>query len=354
MSQRAAAGAGERADHRRLPDQPRLDGRRPGGTRAVQRLDRGDGRLPGRHRAHAAGPAGVPAAADRPALAEPAVGRRGPRRRGGRVRPAGGGRPGRRAGGRVRRDDRRHAGGPRGPADDRRRGARRRRSRRRCRPRCAPPTRRSTARRAWAPAARPRAPGADREPFDPERATRQARRTRPLSFGGSICGGLLAPLRTLSFWKMKDRARQFGEAAAHRLLGDLRYAAGGRGVRFHLMGHSFGCIVASAMRGRAGGGRRLPRPVDSLVLVQGALSLWSYCSDIPAAPGPAGYFRRIVDGAPCPRADRHDAVGVRHGRRPLVSAGPPASAGQVAFAPSELPRYGAVGHVRRPRARGWT
>jgi hypothetical protein len=42
------------------------------------------------------------------------------------------------------------------------------------------------------------------------------------------------------------------------------------------------------------GGERLPRPVDSLFLVQGALSLWSYCPDIPMARGTAGYFNRTL------------------------------------------------------------
>ena len=41
-------------------------------------------------------------------------------------------------------------------------------------------------------------------------------------------------------------------------------------------------------------GPDLPRPVDSLFLVQGALSLWSYASDIPYAKGTAGYFNRIL------------------------------------------------------------
>ena len=43
------------------------------------------------------------------------------------------------------------------------------------------------------------------------------------------------------------------------------------------MGHSFGCIVASATVAGPAAQRVLPRPVDSLFLVQGALSLWAYC-----------------------------------------------------------------------------
>ena len=66
-------------------------------------------------------------------------------------------------------------------------------------------------------------------------------------------------------------------------------------TRFHLMGHSFGCIVVSATVAGAPRGEKLPRPVDSLFLVQGALSLWSYCPDIPMARGTAGYFNRILE-----------------------------------------------------------
>ena len=127
------------------------------------------------------------------------------------------------------------------------------------------------------------APGDDREPFDPERVYREAE-DAAISFGSLDVGGLLAPLRTLSFWKMKDRARRFGESCAASLLAEFQRVAGSdRGVRFHLMGHSFGCIVVSAMLAGPGGRGLLLRPVDSLSLVQGALSLWSYAPDIPGA-----------------------------------------------------------------------
>lgn len=56
---------------------------------------------------------------------------------------------------------------------------------------------------------------------------------------------VLAPLYVLSFWKMKDRARRIGETGAHLLLLHLQQAA--PAARFHCMGHSFGCIVVSAM-----------------------------------------------------------------------------------------------------------
>nr|HET7858977.1 CHAT domain-containing protein [Caldimonas sp.] len=144
-------------------------------------------------------------------------------------------------------------------------------------------------------------PGADQEGFDPAAIITQTkaaagaaqRGTQLLGIGDTIGGLFLSPLRQLSFWKMKDRARAFGEAGAHALLAQLETVA--PHARFHLMGHSFGCIVASATVAGPAGGPELPRPVDSLFLVQGALSLWSYASDIPYAKGSAGYFHRIVE-----------------------------------------------------------
>ena len=112
-------------------------------------------------------------------------------------------------------------------------------------------------------------------------------------FFDKVKGLIVAPLQQLSFWKMKDRARAIGESGAHALLVRLMKAARPE-TRFHLMGHSFGCIVVSATVAGAPGGEKLPRPVDSLFLVQGALSLWSYCPDIPMARGTAGYFNRTL------------------------------------------------------------
>ncbi|SAL68161.1 CHAT domain protein [Caballeronia udeis] len=147
-------------------------------------------------------------------------------------------------------------------------------------------------------------PGSDQEAFDAPSIVEQARQQsnpggagqQVLSSGiaATIKDAILAPLRQLSFWKMKDRARVFGESGAHALLGDLQAAA--PDAAFHLMGHSFGCIVVSAMVAGPEGANASPlaRPVDSLFLVQGALSLWSYATDIPYAPGKLGYFQRIL------------------------------------------------------------
>jgi hypothetical protein len=183
-------------------------------------------------------------------------------------------------------------------------------------------------------------PGADRDPFDPQ-AVFAAVRSAPASFALINRDDLLAPLRTLSFWKMKDRARQFGEGGGSRFLNALLRAAGDRDVRLHLMGHSFGCIVVSASLAGPDGAN-LVRPVHSLALVQGALSLWSYCSAIPAAPRRKGYFRAVTDGrvqgpVVTTRSSHDTAVGRWY---PLAAR----AAGQVVFAaPGQLPKYGGVG-----------
>ena len=183
-------------------------------------------------------------------------------------------------------------------------------------------------------------PGADREAFDAQGAYARGK-TQPASFGG---GGarkaLLSPLVQLSFWKMKERAKRIGEKGGFALLNSMMQASAGRDVRIHLMGHSFGCIAASAsVCGPSAAA--LPRPVSSLVLVQGALSLWSCCDRLPDSDK-AGYFRRlasreVVSGPIVTTRSEHDmAVGSLY----------PAAAGvarQVDFALGALPKYGGVG-----------
>jgi hypothetical protein len=186
------------------------------------------------------------------------------------------------------------------------------------------------------------APGADREPFDPERFY-QAALEDPVSFGIFGTGGILSLLQQLSFWKMKDRARRIGETGGFELLTDLQRAAPAeRNLRFHLMGHSFGCIVMSATLAGPGGRGTLVRPVDSVALVQGALSLWSYCSEIPMAQGRAGYFAAVVAGRKVagPVITTQSEFDTAVGRLYPWAAG---VARQVVFALGELPKYGAVG-----------
>jgi hypothetical protein len=190
------------------------------------------------------------------------------------------------------------------------------------------------------------APGDDREPFNPDLAYANARPApgQPASFGGGGLSNLLSPLRQLSFWKMKDRARTVGESAGFSLLSSAQKAVPqGRDVRFHLMGHSFGCIVMSAFLNGPDGKGALTAPVHSLTLVQGATSLWGYCTANPPLTSNPGYFRGLVDQKKVAgpilttQSKRDTAVG----RFYPIAAG---IARQVNFAPGvTLPKYGGIG-----------
>jgi hypothetical protein len=183
------------------------------------------------------------------------------------------------------------------------------------------------------------APDADREPFDPDAAFENS----DVAFGGfDVFGGILGLLRVCSYWSMKKRARAVGETGMHAYVNSLQRATAQRGVRIHLMGHSFGCIVISSILGGPQGDGPLERPIDSVVLAQGAVSLWSYASEIPIPGAGAGYFHNVIPsgkvrGPLVTTQSRYDtAVGQLYPRASAVSA-------EVSFAADELPKYGAIG-----------
>jgi hypothetical protein len=181
------------------------------------------------------------------------------------------------------------------------------------------------------------APGDDRQTSDPEALYQAVLEDEGVSFAPGWLGGLLTLPRLLSFWKMKDLARHFGETGGAGLLGALQRAD----VRFHVMGHSFGCIVASATVAGPPGGPP-PRPADSVVLVQGAMSLWSFCTSIPPAPDRRGYFSSVL----AEHKVRGPVVATTTVYDSAVGRVYPLGAGvrqQVSFAPGELPTYGALG-----------
>ena len=187
------------------------------------------------------------------------------------------------------------------------------------------------------------APGSDRAAFDPQACFAAARDLAgPASFGGGGFGGkLLAPLRVLSFWKMKQRGCEVGQTGVNDFLRALQAALAGRATRIHLMGHSFGCILScAAIAGRPGGA--VLTPIASLMLAQGAMSLWSMCESIPVSPGQSGYFHALL-------ADRRVAGAIVTTRSPFDTANRvfyplgAGVAGQVDFAALSLPRYGAMG-----------
>ncbi|MBL0157126.1 MAG: hypothetical protein IPP47_08500 [Bryobacterales bacterium] len=181
------------------------------------------------------------------------------------------------------------------------------------------------------------APDADGAPFDPHAAF-DAGNEGGDAFGGFSLGGLLGPLRQLSFWKMKNRARTVGEGGMHTFIGSLQKAL--PAAKFHLMGHSFGCIVVSSILGGPGGVTPLPRAVDSAALVQGALSLWGYAAKIEHKGG-KGYFHDMIQRGAVrgPLITTQSSFDTAVGTFYPIAVG---LVGQVAFA-AELPLFGAVG-----------
>ncbi|WP_432087435.1 hypothetical protein [Streptomyces sp. bgisy095] len=153
------------------------------------------------------------------------------------------------------------------------------------------------------------APGDDRGDFSPRRIFADFRRSAWYgTVGAAPIRPLLAPLWVTSFWKMKRRAWHVGRTGVHRLLTVLRAAEPSGRVRFHLVGHSFGAIVcAGAVQGERPDSAV---PVDSLTLLQGALSLWAFAPSIPDT-GRHGFFhplvaRDLVRGPVVATQSRHD------------------------------------------------
>jgi hypothetical protein len=179
-------------------------------------------------------------------------------------------------------------------------------------------------------------PGEDRAPFDAELAYRNAK-VDAVSFDGGFGKALLSPLVQLSFWSMKKRARVVGEGGIATFIRAIQ-AASTADTRVHLMGHSFGCIVVAAAA--VGGNAALPRPVASMVLVQGALSLWSFAPQITLDGNRPGYFSTLIEKVAGPIVTTQSSFDKAVGKLYPLAAG---IAGQVAFDLVELPRYGAVG-----------
>jgi hypothetical protein len=184
-------------------------------------------------------------------------------------------------------------------------------------------------------------PDADRAEFNPDDAYDAANEAGP-SFGGGInLGGILGPLRQLSYWTMKKRARSVGEGGMHVFLKELQNATAAKRTRIHLMGHSFGTIVVCGMLGGPDPKGTLPRSVDSVALLQGAVSLWCYAASIPFPNAGSGYFSRILADRKVKgpivttRSKYDDAVGKLY---PLASR----LGGSPSFA-ANFPEFGAIG-----------
>ena len=77
-------------------------------------------------------------------------------------------------------------------------------------------------------------------------------------------------------------------------------------ARFHLIGHSFGCKVwLECLREP-----KLPRPVDTLILLQGAVSNRCFAESLPQLQGQPGAYAEVLDdlGIPAQRAGGSPAV----------------------------------------------
>jgi hypothetical protein len=190
-------------------------------------------------------------------------------------------------------------------------------------------------------------PDAEGAPFDPDQAFDRgnaADASIGMDFAGDsgFLGGILGPLRQLSYWTMKKRARTIGESGMHAFVTDMMNRA--PGTRFHLMGHSFGTIVVSSILGGPGGTGQLPRKVDSVALIQGAVSLWAFGDSVDETPT-KGYFnpwvhRGAVRGPVIVSRSIHDkAVGILYPWASAISF----SDGSFDVDEDDLPLYGAIG-----------
>jgi hypothetical protein len=193
-------------------------------------------------------------------------------------------------------------------------------------------------------------PADDRLPFNPQLMTDLALKDYHQSVVSeneqvrnlAVWNSMLLPIRVLSVWTMKARAAMVGENGPRKLLAQLQEVTDGKKVRFHLSGHSFGTIVISAMA-FGDNSSILVRPVNSIVLIQGAVSHWSYAGEIPYRQGVSGYFHagymlsRPKGPLVTTQSSEDRAVCVLY----RLAA---AAAEQIAMAENQLaPEYGAVG-----------
>lgn len=86
-----------------------------------------------------------------------------------------------------------------------------------------------------------------------------------------------------------ELAGLFGLTSVRGLAAKLLTADGGGGLRFHMMGHSLGAgVTAGALTGQAGSPGI--STFSSVFLAQGAISTWSFASEVPMAGNLAGMY----------------------------------------------------------------
>lgn len=128
----------------------------------------------------------------------------------------------------------------------------------------------------------------------------------PTADGPAAAGGLIdwvrLPYRMATVWQMKDRAGVVGARGVGRLLRAI--LSGSPDVRLHLAGHSYGCrVLLSAISAEP-----LPHPVESLLLLQPAISHLCFAERIEETGRPGGYrpaMDRVAQPIIC-TFSRHD------------------------------------------------
>lgn len=144
--------------------------------------------------------------------------------------------------------------------------------------------------------------------------------------------------RIFTFWQMKKRAGVVGQSGGRRLV--ERVMREFPHAQLHLAAHSFGSkfFLAAIDRPQA-----LPRKIDSLILLQAAISSYAFADRVPGHDRPGGYRAALaaVRGPVVATYSSHDW--------PLTYAYPLGSrlAGQVGELQraSDISRYAALGAV---------
>jgi hypothetical protein len=117
-------------------------------------------------------------------------------------------------------------------------------------------------------------------------------------YEGFVIDKLQQFFSVFTFWKMKARAAIVGENGVYPFLLNVKKALSGqkRQVRIHLLGHSFGAKLVTAAVYPAAHAKNIELPfVNTLVLLLGAFSQFSFSSDIPVSMGVAGHYATVIE-----------------------------------------------------------
>jgi|GEM_PF-284989 len=112
---------------------------------------------------------------------------------------------------------------------------------------------------------------------------------------GKVLKTLGEVLDNFTFWAMKARAGVVGQSGVAEFLKQARQTFQEKKlqVRIHLLGHSFGCKLLTACVNKVGEEIEAP-VVDSLILLLGAFSQFSFASQVPVKPGGQGRYAGVV------------------------------------------------------------